>query len=236
MELEVICFVTYLSRPPWSEDQRDANSFIRALKGEPVNLARCRTLDATRAEQAIEWFGAMAALALEMEHPHSPILLVPIPSSDCCCENGRIPRTLPLAVAIADRMKDAILFDALRWRQHYMPAHRGGLRSAQKLYRNLVLTTPLPQGTPVLVDDVLTTGAHMQAAAARLSTAANQCHRAICVARSVLTTQSETFGFFRRTITNLFPDPLLRLPHGDSADCRSMPLRVIRRCERLGAS
>jgi len=91
MALEVISFVTYVSRPPWSKADRDAVSFIRAIKGQPVKLAKTYTLDTTKVEQAVEWFGTMAALALEMEHLRGPILLVPMPSSDCAAEPTGLP-------------------------------------------------------------------------------------------------------------------------------------------------
>jgi hypothetical protein len=207
MAVNVVSFVSYLTRPPWREIDRDAIRLIRALKGRTVNgstlmcrLAKPCTLDATNTEQALEWFAKLGALSLAMKRLPHPIVLVPIPNSDCYSGNYRTPRTLQLAEAIARHVRNVIVCDVLRWKRERRPAHLHGARDQKKLYNDLVLTSVLAKGTPVLVDDVFTTGGHVLAAAARISNAGNRCCQAICLGRTVLTQQDKAFSVMQATL------------------------------------
>ncbi len=88
-------------------------------------------------------------------------------------------------VVIGLRRKEinAQLVDALRQIAPIASAHKeGGTRDAAALYRNLRLVVPSVVGEVVLVDDVLTSGGHLRAAAAMLVGASVEF--AICAGRS----------------------------------------------------
>jgi orotate phosphoribosyltransferase len=83
------------------------------------------------------------------------------------------------------------------------PTHQGGTRDARKLYDELVLIGDLPKGTVILVDDVFTTGGHILAAAARISTAGGHCCYAICVARTVSRPQESRFSITQEMVPHV---------------------------------
>ncbi len=135
-------------------------------------------------QQALWLFGGLGALFLEIKNLRPPIALVPIPSSDCLLCNEKVPRAFWLAQAVARRSKLAVrVFDVLRWRYAVAPSHTGGTRDPVALWHGLSVTGPAI-GTVVLVDDVVTTGGHIIAAARRLASANIQCHQAVCFAKA----------------------------------------------------
>jgi len=202
MDLEVVSFVAYVTRPPWSALDRDAIAFIRAAKGRPASPDNSQP-DTVITEHALDWFGKMAAVVLEMKRLDPPITLIPMPNSDCYIGCGEGPRTTVLANAIINHLRNATVIDAIRWRACQTPAHEGGARDPETLYRALVLLLPIPEkGTLIIVDDVLTTGAHALAAAARVSTERNPCRLAICLGRTVWQQHDRSFFIFRTKLTH----------------------------------
>jgi hypothetical protein len=230
MDVEVVSFVAYVTRPPWSPPDRHAIAFIRAAKGQPASRDNSR-LDAVVNEHALDWFGKMAAVVLKMKRVDPPIILIPMPNSDCYigCEEG--PRTIPLANAIINHLRNATVIDAMRWRACQTPAHEGGARDPETLYRALVLLLPIPEkGTVIIVDDVLTTGAHALAAAAKVSTERNPCRLAICLGRTVWQQHDRSFFIFRTKLTHAgWPRPQRPIhPFSEShnfLDLTSLPAR-----------
>jgi len=200
-EVNVTWFVSYPPRHYGSKERKEACSLIRALKhiggshGDSYRLSKQSRLDTKNAKQALDWFGSVSAMILKIQRPVFPIVFVPIPDSDCILSDSRIPRTYRLAEAIANRMaKSAAVSDALRWRHQQTPSHNGGTRDSARLLRELELVSPPDAGTVILVDDVLTTGAHILASAARLRSAGFNCRNAICVARTEPIHNPRTFG------------------------------------------
>ncbi len=144
----------------------------------------------------LDWFGSLGALILEAQNLRPPVVIIPIPSSDQVSRGPCSPasRTFWLANAIVTRSKRlAVVSDVLSWNREQKPSHRGGSRDAGTLCQQLLLSLPVPEGTVVLVDDVLTTGGHLLAAASRLAAVGIHCQQAICFARSGRT-HSGVFG------------------------------------------
>jgi hypothetical protein len=188
--MNVISFVSYRGHSCQSKESRNAASFVRLIKpfrqtklAYVKRLSRHCGLDTRTEEGVLEWFGRLAAFVLEVKTCPPPIILVPVPNSYCSLGNSEAPRTRRLADAIASKIVGAIVCDSLRWKQTQQASHLGGSRDPQKLYRELSLTHVPPQGTVVLVDDVVTTGAHLRAAAAKLKSTGRQCSYALCLAR-----------------------------------------------------
>lgn len=77
--------------------------------------------------------------------------------------------------------------DLLRWREHREPSHaRGGARDPQPRYDNLIVRDDLEgiTGPVFLVDDIMTSGATLRAAACRLGERGCTVAGAICFART----------------------------------------------------
>jgi predicted amidophosphoribosyltransferase len=181
--MNVVSFVVYRKNLPWAtREHSDAVSLTMALKHQSKRLSKLCLLDTKSRQEALEWFGALAGLTLAIKKLSSPIVLIPIPNSDCVQNRSTIPRTLFLAESVAAHTANAVVCDCLRWKQHQTPSHCGGTRNISRLNSDLLLTITPPLATAILVDDVVTTGAHIIASAAVLARGGVYCNEAICVA------------------------------------------------------
>lgn len=202
--MDVVSFATYLTRGPYSNEDHNALKFVKAVKGKtfrgyadvPV-MGQTKRLNSSNSEEAVEWFGELAAAEIDKRKLRGPVILVPVPNSSCTEKNGKEPRTALLAKAIAGKLKNAKVWDGLRWTKEMTPTHQGGTRDPQKLYDNLAVTSDPPKGTLVAVDDVYTKGGHMQAAVARLSEKTAECSLAVCVGRTVLEAEEKPFAVLK---------------------------------------
>ncbi len=236
MPLRVVCCFSHLTGPDgWQDSHYCVNHFLHALKGHPLAgyaYVRLfpgelrRRLDADNVARAIDWFGEMAAAILHQELGSTGCVLVPIPGS-ACTSAGEATRTASLAHAAAGRLPGAHVFDGLRFDQPMHSAHnRQGSRDAASLYRHLVVHGSPPTDAPfVLVDDVLTTGGHLAAAAARLRDVGAPVALGVCGVSASRVAQPDPFARVVRWIDD-------RVVAGVSG-VRSYDVRVD--AERVGA-
>lgn len=195
MPLKVFCCCTYrTSGRDWTQRDWAACFFIKALKNKPLKgYARVPLpdgtqayLDNTTAANAPEWFAEIVAKRIRW-HTLGPVALVPIPDSSCALGNPAVPRTLAMANALADRLRDrAVVSDILRWNAARPSVHQaGGTRDPGLLYARLRLARPAAiDRRSVLIDDVLSSGGHLQAAAAFLSRHGSDIAGGICAGRA----------------------------------------------------
>ncbi|MFL6314728.1 MAG: hypothetical protein ACJ71W_21695 [Terriglobales bacterium] len=221
MPLTVISFTPYLSGNSGLRrinDEWDAFKFIQALKGNIINgyatvpvLGHRYRLDSTNAERTLKWFGRMASTYILRKELDAPIILIPVPNSSCCTQNDEVPRTVALAEAITGEQTHTSVLDCLRWtRQMESASKEGGTRDPQELYDNLVLTSRIREkGTYVLIDDMKTTGGHLQAARFMLLEQETECDWAICGGRTVWDHQQSPFTLAEEELDDWSPHPTL---------------------------
>lgn len=203
MAVRVLSFAQYLTRSevPWRQDDWHSSKFIKAIKGEPVNgyalvpvSGILHELRQANANNAVDWFGEMAAEYLRQHPVRRPLVFAPIPNSSSTVNSRKPPNTYGLAQAIVARLQGATMWDGLRFRVAMQKSRQGGTRDPQELYGNLVITGPIPNAGIVLVDDVRTTGAHMLAAHAKLTIAGGRCVLGICAGRTTWTQEPQPFA------------------------------------------
>lgn len=214
MALSVISFATYLTRSdsPWGDQDFHALAFVKAVKGKSFKgwadvpiLGRSERLNAKNAADAVAWFAELAAAEIAKMGLPGPLILIPIPNSSSTVKSGEKTRTAVLAEAIAAKLKNAKVWDGLRWAKEMTPTHQEGTRDPQILYDNLVVTSDPPKGTYIIVDDVYTKGGHVQAAVARLGEKKAQCKHAVCAGRTVLEPQAQPFSIHHQVVEPFFP-------------------------------
>lgn len=206
MPLKVVSFATYLVSGGYKGADHNAGKFVKALKGEDVRgyatvpvLGQNLRLEQSNRASAADWFGQMAADLLHQAPSFPrPFVLVPVPSSKASVGSPTAGPTFDMATAVATAFgSQASVHDCLRWKQPIASARSGkGSRDPWVLWDALAPLGPIPNPTAprVLIDDVYTSGGHLQACRMALQGASLKVPLAICGARTVYESQSHPFA------------------------------------------
>jgi predicted amidophosphoribosyltransferase len=214
MAVKVVCFCAYLTsiNIPWRDDDYNANKFISAFKGEPINgYAKIlvgktwHRLQESNRDSAVGWFGEMAAEYVKQKHKTRPLAFCPIPSSKAVAGGKVVSSTYRLAEAITSNLQDVTVWDGLRWSAAKVPAHLGGPRDPHYFYEHLVIVKKLPDAEIVLVDDMFTSGSHMQAANAKLVKKGGKCRLCLCAGRQVEKQVNRPFDIIEEELQPFVP-------------------------------
>lgn len=200
MALTVVSFCGYLCNQSmsWRPEDFDSYKWVQTLKGHDVNKCalvpvrgNLKRLSNANASDALDWFGQFVADYLKKQQIEGPFYVVPVPNSDCTAAASK-PRTKRLAKAICNELSDGSqVLDCLRWKKNLGSASKeGGPRDAEILYENMNIlkeeTNDLDEDRPVLlVDDVTTSGGHLRACAAKLSTKGIKTEIVLCGGKTV---------------------------------------------------
>jgi hypothetical protein len=209
--LQVVSCCTYLTGVefPWRRGDYDAHDFVFAIKAKdingyanvPVRGAR-RHLENANRDDALKWFGQMIGDVAGEYDLLRTVALVPVPNSRSVVGCEEPPRTAALAKALATELNakvtgDALVFDVFRWVEPLLSAHAAhGTRDPRELFVKLRVIGSLGgfRGRRVvLVDDVLTSGGHLQAAVARLAQCGHLVELALVGGRAVDTRVGDPF-------------------------------------------
>jgi hypothetical protein len=110
-----------------------------------------------------------------------------------------------LAEAIVSNLQEVTIWDGLRWSAAKVPAHQGGPRDPHYFYKHLVIEKKLPDAEIVLVDDMFTSGSHMQAINARLAEKGGKCRLGLCAGRQVTEHVERPFDIIEETLAPFDP-------------------------------
>jgi len=206
MAIRVVSFCFYFAarHVPWRQQDWDTYKFVQALKGNelsgyghvPVDGV-LRRLSNQNLDSAIQWYAMFAARALTKKKIGPPFFVVPVPNSGCTVRSGTRPKTLRLAKAVCEQVGgETKVVDCLRWKKDLGSASKeGGPRDPETLYKNLAPIEGLPRGSRVvLVDDVMTSGGHLRACAAKLRQAGATVVIALCGGRTTYSQDQEAFA------------------------------------------
>jgi hypothetical protein len=221
MPLAVTCFCGYLCNrsQPWRPEDFDSYKWVHALKGHELNKhayvpvrGQNKLLSNANLPQATEWFGMMSADYLKKKKLSGPFLVVPIPNSDNTVGSAAKPRTRKLAKAVCETLNNgSYMVDCLRWKKNLGSASKEcGPREAGILYKNLViLEDPLEDVDEdyggVLVDDVTTSGGHLQACAAKLESKGLTVCRVVCGGKTVYDQVHPAFHTYENELEEYTP-------------------------------
>ncbi|MBC4018805.1 hypothetical protein H7965_26470 [Siccirubricoccus deserti] len=185
------------SKPKWRNSDHCATKVIKAIKGLPFNgsaemkiFGQPYVLTATNAHEMIPVWAKWAVSKIS-DLP-KPIRLVPVPNSGAIVsEPAESFRTLEMAYAVAAAATaagiQASAHARLRWAEQMVKASKGGgPRNPHTLLDKLrFCDPPLPEGTVVLIDDVITLGGHMMACVEALAGEGRRPARGVVAGRTV---------------------------------------------------
>ncbi len=220
MVLHVKAMAQYLTDEVEKMRDRDytAIQIVKSVKGRPPGgyskrltyKGRTYTIGPDTPEQGCALWSAWAAnfIRSSLDHPEEEVVLVPVPNSSAVFD-GEGFRTFELAAQVAEAVGGNVqAYDELRWKEQKTPSSKGGSRLAYDLYPNLAFEQKGAAGADrILIDDVLTSGGHLQACAARLRENSLKVKGALVCGR---TTHAQ--------LTNPYNVPVEQLPDFDPKD------------------
>jgi hypothetical protein len=195
MPLNVVCKAQYLTRdvPEMRRADYNATHLVKAVKGLALSpkaytwvLIGGRNVRISEANKdpAIDWFVEWAAPHVNAFGPDAKVI-VPVPSSKTTLGSDATFRTAIIAQKLAAACPNTTSFPELRFEEEQLNCREeGGPREAAVLYP-LLRCKPLPSGHIVLLDDVLTGGGHLTAAAWIIEDQGRTVAKAICCGRSL---------------------------------------------------
>lgn len=217
MAIRVVSFCSYFAarNVQWRQEDWDAYKFVQALKGKELNGyghvpvgGVLRRLSNQNLDSAVQWYGTYAAGVLATKKLGPPLIVVPVPNSGCTVRSGTRPKTLRLARAVCEQAGgDTKVVDCLRWKRDLGSASKeGGPRDPETLYKNLAPIEGLPKGSRVvLADDVMTSGGHLRACAAKLRQAGATVVLAICGGRTTYSQDKKAFTISEENLEDYEP-------------------------------
>jgi hypothetical protein len=220
--VRVIGCCTYLTETygPWRRADYNAHDFIFAVKDRVLNgyaWVPCRGvsrhINNANRDLALELFAKMAADVTIDPLPVEAPILIPVPNGAATLA-GPAPRTLAQAQALAAVLGGgAQAVDLFRW-AHVMPSasRQGGTRDPAELYAALRVRQEAKalladDRWHVLVDDVLTSGGHLQACAAALEDLGHPAVVAIVAGNSDGEQVADPFGVRVAEVADFEPRP-----------------------------
>lgn len=197
MRVVTVCEYLAAEYSAYSQEQWDAFKLVRAVKGIPfkgyANVPNLGHLSYENADKGMTWAGEKLAPEIDDAFDMQPVVLVPLPGSRCTSaaivKASRVTQVARIAASYT--YAGTPVRELLCWSQIMQPSHEGGPRDPSILARHLVVEpgVPDPNIEVALIDDVLTTGGHFRAAAARLRRAGwKVAEVAFAVARTVWVT------------------------------------------------
>lgn len=160
---------------------------------------------------AEDLFTTWAAQTVRHLYPTERVFLVPLPNSGATTANQTLFRTEELSRAIAATAQAPVFVAVeLRWSRVLPKASsEGGSRRPEDLFPHLVAEPTPVTGPRVLIDDVFTSGGHIQAAAAKLRKSGLTVDFAICCGRTLHEQVQNPFGILPETLDDYDPDDTL---------------------------
>jgi hypothetical protein len=222
MPLRVYCALQYLTQKV--EEMRDPDytgiMVVKAVKGKDPGGRRktIRLRDQTftfgpgNPGPAVDAWVAWAAHRLRELLPSGPVVLVPVPNSNAVHGSVEDFQSAEMARRVAHAAGARFCVETELWfDQQLKPAHgpsdTSGPRFANQVYPHLVHEPSATQGTRVLIDDVMTSGGHLRACAAKLREIDRAPEFALCCGRTV-----------HEQLENPFAVPVEELPDFDPND------------------
>lgn len=143
-----------------------------------------------------------------MDPPDGQLVIVPVPNSQATIADDSDFRTWELARSIADEFGDNVIaHDELRWLDVMPKASEGGPRQAHELFPNLQCDLKTsPDADRILIDDILTTGGHLQACAARIRATGSSIEAALVCGRTKHIQVSNPFAMPVEEFADFDPD------------------------------
>ncbi|MEE2809406.1 MAG: hypothetical protein VX412_01350 [Pseudomonadota bacterium] len=220
MPLRVKPMVQYLTEHV--EQMRDKDytslSIAKAVKGrDPGGVEKALRLGGKvyrfgpgSPEGAVSLWTAWATRLISeaMDPPDGQLVIVPVPNSQATIANDDDFRTWELARRIADEFGDNVTaHDELRWLEAMPKASEGGPRQAHELFPKLRCDLKVSADADrILIDDILTTGGHLQACAAKVRATGSSIEAALVCGRTKHVQVSNPFAMPVEEFADFDPD------------------------------
>ena len=190
----------------WRQIDYDTNKMIKCVKGEGLNgylevkaNGKVLSFKENNKEDFVGLLCAVIARKID-KLAQGQYSLVPVPNSGATVAIGGDFRTLQIATRIAGltAVKGQVV-PTLRWKTAMLSSRKGGSRDPQILCDNLAFTER-PRYPAILLDDVMTTGAHMIACQRKLMASGITPEHAISVGRATSEQKVKPIGWSKELV------------------------------------